>query len=118
MNETSADGLVEPAPYVGKMRHAGRMSPVEAVQQALSQVGNATTEELVVFVKERFGVSVQPRMVPIIREMVKDKERRAEALRSRDNLFGILAGDHTHLMPAGLNLLDTWNSKFIFRRRQ
>ena len=40
-------------------------------------------EELAAFVKERFGLSVQPRMVPIIREMVKDKERRAEALRTR-----------------------------------
>ena len=83
MNETSAPGPVVPAPDVGKLRTTGRMSPVEAVEQALLQVGNATSEELAAFVKDRFGVTVQPRFVPIIREMLKDKERRAAALRTR-----------------------------------
>jgi hypothetical protein len=83
MNEPSAQGPIEPAPFVGKPRTTGRMSPVEAVEQALLQVDNATAEELAAFVKDCFGVIVQPRFVPIIREILKDKERRAAALRVR-----------------------------------
>jgi predicted 3-demethylubiquinone-9 3-methyltransferase (glyoxalase superfamily) len=59
------------------------MSPVEAVEQALPLVGNATAEELAAFVKDRYGVTLQVRFVPIIREMLKDKERRAASLRAR-----------------------------------
>jgi hypothetical protein len=62
------------------------MSPVEAVEQAIALMGTATAEDLTDFMRERFGVRVQPRFVPILREMLKDRERRAQALRTRASL--------------------------------
>jgi hypothetical protein len=62
------------------------MRPLEAVEQAIAQMGTATAEDLTHFIQEHFGVRVQPRFVPIIREMLKDRERRAEALRTRASI--------------------------------
>ncbi len=86
MNEPVAASAVEPGALGGSRQGSGKMSPVEAVEQALAQVGAAPAEDLAAFIQQRYGVVVQPRFVPIIREMLKDKERRAEALRTRPSL--------------------------------
>jgi hypothetical protein len=83
MNDMVVDAGAERGPADGTSKDAKKLSPVEAVEQALSHLGTVPAEELTAFIQERFGVAVNPRFVPIIREMLKDKARRAEALRNR-----------------------------------
>ena len=60
-----------------------QMDKIEAVRLALAEIGNVTAEELAAFVKARFGVTVGPRIVPIIKATLLDKERMAAAQQKR-----------------------------------
>jgi hypothetical protein len=59
------------------------MDRVEAVRVALGELGEATSEEVAAFVLARYGVKVDARIVPVIREMVRQEERRAAFYRER-----------------------------------
>ena len=59
------------------------MDKIEAVRLALAEVGNMTAEELSAFVKVRYGVTVEPKIVPIIKATLRDKERMAAAQQRR-----------------------------------
>ena len=59
------------------------MDKIEAVRLALAEVGDVTAEELVAFVKVRYGVAVQSNIVPIIKATLRDKERMAVAQQRR-----------------------------------
>ena len=59
------------------------MNMIEAVRLALAEVGDVTADELAAFVKARYGVTVEPRFVPVIKATLRDKERMAEALLKR-----------------------------------
>ena len=59
------------------------MDRVEAVRLALKELGEATSEEVAAFVLARYGVGVEARFVPVIREMVRQEERRAAFYRAR-----------------------------------
>jgi hypothetical protein len=47
------------------------MNKIEAVRLALKELGEVTNENLVVFVQSRFGVKVDPKMVPVIRATLR-----------------------------------------------
>ena len=59
------------------------MDKIEAVRLALAEVGDVTAEELVAFVKARYGVSIRPKIVPIIKATLRDKERMTAAQQRR-----------------------------------
>jgi hypothetical protein len=59
------------------------MDKMEAVRLALMEIGNVTAEELAAFVKARYGVSVRPKLVPIIKATLLDKERMRTARQNR-----------------------------------
>jgi hypothetical protein len=46
---------------------AEEMSKLEAVRLALEQLGDASPQELAAFIEERYGVKVQPAVVPVVR---------------------------------------------------
>ncbi len=59
------------------------MSKVEAVRRALLEIGPVSHEELAEFVTRQYGVKLDPRLVPVIRSTVKDRnllDRRRPAL--------------------------------------
>ena len=57
------------------------MNMIEAVRLALAELGNVKSEELAAFVKDRYGLTVQPRFVPVIKATLRDKQRMAEGTR-------------------------------------
>jgi hypothetical protein len=59
------------------------MNMIEAVRLALVEIGDVTAEELVAFVKMRYSVTVGPRLVPIIKATLLDKERTAASKQRR-----------------------------------
>ena len=59
------------------------MNVIEAIHLALAEIGDVTAEELVAFVRDRYGVTVGPRLVPIIKATLLDKERTAVARQKR-----------------------------------
>ena len=69
------------------------MDKIEAVRLALVEVGDVTAEELAAFVKDRYGVTVEPRIVPIIKATLRDKERMelARQRRTGETAAGTLA---------------------------
>jgi hypothetical protein len=50
------------------------MDKVEAVRLALAERGDLSAQELAAFVRARYGVDVDPRFVPVIKAMLRDKE--------------------------------------------
>jgi hypothetical protein len=60
-----------------------KMNIIEAIRLALAEVGDVTAEELVAFVKARYGVTVGPKIVPIIKATLLDKERMTASKQSR-----------------------------------
>ena len=59
------------------------MNMIEAIRLGLAEIGDVTAEELAAFVKGRYGVTVAPRIVPIIKATLLDKERMMAARQSR-----------------------------------
>ena len=59
------------------------MDKIEAVRLALAEVGDVTAEELAAFVKARYGVTVEPKIAPIIKATLRDKERMEVARQRR-----------------------------------
>jgi hypothetical protein len=50
------------------------MDKVEAVRQALAERGDLSAQELAALVRARYGVDLDPRFVPVIKAMLKDKQ--------------------------------------------
>ncbi len=61
------------------------MDKVEAVRLALAERGDLPAEELATFVKARFGVVVGPRLVPVVRAVLRDGEMLAAARERRES---------------------------------
>jgi hypothetical protein len=53
------------------------MEKVEAVRLALAELGEASDEVVAGFVKDRHGVVINPKFVPVLRAMLKEKEMMA-----------------------------------------
>jgi hypothetical protein len=53
------------------------MEKVEAVRVALAELGAASDEAVSAFVQDRHGVVVNPKFVPVLRAMLKEREMMA-----------------------------------------
>ena len=54
------------------------MSQVEALRRALAELGDVSAEELAAHVRTKYGVTVRPQFVPVLKATLKDKENLAE----------------------------------------
>ena len=69
------------------------MDRMEAVRLALAEIGDVTAAELVMFVKDRYGVNVEPRIIPVIKATLRDKERMDAARRKRSSETVVAVAD-------------------------
>ena len=51
------------------------MTPLEAVENAIAEVGSVSPEKLATFVKRRFGIQVEPKFIPLYRATIQEKTR-------------------------------------------
>lgn len=58
------------------------MSKVEALRRALMERGDGTSEELAGFIEQQYGVRVDPRIVPVLKATLRDKELLASRRRT------------------------------------
>ena len=54
------------------------MSQVEAVRRALAELGDVSAEELAAYIRTKYGVTVRPQFVPVLKAMLRDQEILAE----------------------------------------
>jgi len=59
------------------------MEKVEAVRLALAELGEASDAAVSAFVRDRHGVVVAPKFVPVLRAMLKEREMVAEFRRKQ-----------------------------------
>lgn len=50
------------------------MSKVEALRRALIELGDSSSEALAAYMTTHYAVRVEPRIVPVLRAMIRDKE--------------------------------------------
>ena len=50
------------------------MSQVEAVRRALAELGDVSAEELAAYIRTKYGVTVRPQFVPILKATLRDQE--------------------------------------------
>jgi hypothetical protein len=60
------------------------MNKVEAVRLVLANCGEVPAHELAALVESRFGVKIEPKLVPLVRAILRDKERLAAARQKRE----------------------------------
>ena len=60
------------------------MDQVEIVRVALAEVGDLPADELAAFAQNRFGVKLNPRIVPVLKATLLDRERLATARAARE----------------------------------
>jgi predicted SprT family Zn-dependent metalloprotease len=58
------------------------MDRIEMVEVALREVGDVQPEKIAAFVRQRFGVKIEARYIPVFRASIHD-QRRMEALKSK-----------------------------------
>ena len=54
------------------------MNQAEALRRAMVELGDVSAEELAAFIGTRYGVTVRPQFVPVLKATLKDKEILAE----------------------------------------
>jgi hypothetical protein len=52
----------------------GGMTKLEMMRQAVKELGEATAADLAVFIEQKYGVKIDPKVIPILRASVRDKE--------------------------------------------
>jgi hypothetical protein len=50
------------------------MTKLEMMRQAVKELGEATAADLAVFIEQKYGVKIDPKVIPILRASVRDKE--------------------------------------------
>ena len=60
------------------------MDQVEIVRVALAEVGDLSADELAAFAQTRFGVKLNPKIVPVLKATLLDRERLATARAARE----------------------------------
>ena len=63
------------------------MTKVEIMKEALTEIGEASSQEISAFVEKKYGVKIEPAYVPVLRAILKDKEMMANS-RKRPNPAG------------------------------
>lgn len=51
------------------------MRPVDAVRQALLELGDVSAEQLAAHVEQRHGLRTEPRYIPLFLATIKDRDR-------------------------------------------
>ena len=64
------------------------MTKIEMLQQALDELGEVSADELARFFCERYGVKLNPRMVPILRASLVEKEMLDRVRREAEAAMG------------------------------
>ena len=59
------------------------MDKVEMIRVALAEIGDVSAEELTAFAMRRFGVQINPKIVPVLKATLCDRERIAAKKRER-----------------------------------
>jgi len=59
------------------------MEKLEAVRLALAELGVTSDEAVAAFVREQHGIVVNPKFVPVLRAMLKEREMMAEFRRKQ-----------------------------------
>ena len=54
------------------------MNQAEAIRSAMVELGDVSAEELAAFIGTKYGVTVSPQFVPVLKATLKDKEILAE----------------------------------------
>jgi hypothetical protein len=54
------------------------MNQAGAVRRAMVELGDVSAEELAAFIGTKYGVTVRPQFVPVLKATLKDKEILAE----------------------------------------
>jgi hypothetical protein len=54
------------------------MNQAEALRLAMMELGDASAEELAAHISTKYGVTVRPQFVPVLKATLKDKENLAE----------------------------------------
>jgi hypothetical protein len=57
------------------------MTQAEALRFALRELGDASAEELAAYIGAKYGITVKPQFVPVLKATVRDKEILAERRR-------------------------------------
>jgi hypothetical protein len=78
-----AAGGAYPSRGVEGSEEAETMDKVEAIRLALVELGAASNDELVYFARDRFGVVIELKYVPVIRATLKQRQLQADFLQSR-----------------------------------
>ena len=60
------------------------MDQVEIVRVALAEVGDLPADELAAFAQARFGVKLNPLIVPVLKATLRDRERLAASRTARE----------------------------------
>jgi hypothetical protein len=68
---------------VGLEKEETEMDKVEAVRRALAELGDVSAEELAAFARERCGVWVDAKFIPVFKAVLKERQLRAAFLQSR-----------------------------------
>jgi hypothetical protein len=71
---------VERGPVAGE---ANSMDRLEIVRAALAEVGDVSPVELAAFAEQRFGVALDPKIVPLLKATLRDRERIAAERQAR-----------------------------------
>jgi hypothetical protein len=50
------------------------MTKVEMMRQAVKELGEATAADLAIFIEQMYGVKIDPKVIPILRASVRDRE--------------------------------------------
>ena len=56
------------------------MTLLEAVAEALTELGNTAPEKVAALVQKRFGIKIEPKYIPVYRATIQE-QRRAEKTR-------------------------------------
>ena len=54
------------------------MNQAEAVRRAMLELGDVSAEELAAYIRTKYGVTVRPQFVPVLKATLKDQELLAE----------------------------------------
>ena len=85
------------------------MNPVEIIRAALAELGDVSADAMAAFAQARFGVKLNPKIVPIAKATLLDRERLAAARAARTVAMRTaeVAGEAGSAAPAPLDAVPT-----------
>ncbi len=77
------------------------MNQAEALRLAMTELGEASSEELAAHIGTKYGVTVRPQFVPVLKATLKDKELLAEWRRKSEAARLSAQDDKDRTAPVG-----------------